>query len=104
MQLIPLKDLDSKKEFWRGTRIRLMNHGDMHPDDKFFDYQLTELPDDKDHMILVNITDGSHKAGAIYNGKVPIATEANRRVTKLQDLKNVLGRDYDHCYLIEIED
>ncbi|MEP1032467.1 hypothetical protein [Ekhidna sp.] len=101
MKLTSLSEIDESKEFWRGTRIRLMNHGDMHPDDKYFDYQLTELPGDTDHMILVNITEDSHKAGAVYFGLVPIIEESNKRVINIKTLERVFDQDFEHCYLME---
>jgi len=100
MKLKLLSTVDESMEFWRGTQIRLMNHEDMHPDDEFFDYLLTSLPDYPDHMILVNITNGSHKAGAVYSSKVSIDKKSNNRIVRLQDLKNAFGRDFAYCHLV----
>jgi hypothetical protein len=43
----------------------------LHPDDKYFDL-LANLPWDSDNMILINVTEKSHKKGAIYATKIPV--------------------------------
>ena len=101
MGYTPLKDLDSNYEFWRGTRIRMNHHGDMHPDDKFFDYMLVTLPDNNRHMILVNVTEGSHKAGAVYVNKIPIDNQSNKIIVRLNSLRMAFGESFKHCYLMD---
>ncbi|CAD5277135.1 conserved hypothetical protein [Imperialibacter sp. EC-SDR9] len=78
----------------------MMHHGDMHPNDQHFDYMLVKVPEDKEHMILVNVTEGSHKAGAVFVKKVSIQITSNKIVVKLEALKEALGESFDYCYLI----
>jgi hypothetical protein len=102
MELIKLSDIDDKLELWRGTKIRLVNNGiDMHPDDKYFDYLLVTTPWDKDFMTLVNITEGSHKLGAAYATKVPVDKTANKIIVTKAGLRQTLGQDFKHCFLIK---
>lgn len=102
MDLIRLKDINDNLELWRGAKIRLMNNGkDMHPDDKYFDYLLVNLPWDSDHMILVNITKDSHKEGAAYATMIPVDKSLKKIVVTKSGLQTALGPDFENCYLIK---
>jgi hypothetical protein len=101
MGLIKLSDIDEGLELWRGTKIRLVNNGtNLHPDDKYFDYLLANLPWDSDHMILVNVTQKSHKEGAVYATKIPIDKSIKKIIVNKTGFRNALGQDFDDCYLI----
>lgn len=70
----------------------------MHPDDKFFDYLLVTMPWEKDFMILINVTAGSHKLGAAYAGRVPVAKNSNKVVATKDGLRQAFGPDFEHCF------
>jgi hypothetical protein len=102
MELIKLTDIDDNLEIWRGTKIRLVNNGiDMHPDDKYFDYLLVTMAWDRDFMILVNVTEGSHKLGAAYATKVPVDKSLKKIVVTKGGLQQAFGPNFDHCFLIK---
>lgn len=101
MKLPRLSDIDDQLELWRGTKIRLVNNGEnLHPGDKYYDYMLALLPWEKENMILVNITDKNHKAGAVYATKVPIEKGIGKMIVKKSGLKKALGPDFDNCFLL----
>ena len=101
MELTKLSDIADGHELWRGSKIRLVNDGTtMHPDDKYFDYLLTSLPWERDYMVLVNITENSHKEGAAYATKVPVDRSSNKIIVKKDGLRTALGPDFDHCFLL----
>ncbi|MEQ9101988.1 MAG: hypothetical protein RIF36_11570 [Imperialibacter sp.] len=101
MTLTKLSDIDPSLELWRGTKIRLVNDGtNLHPNDEHFDYLLATLPWDKDNMILVNVTQNSHKEGAVYGAKVPVDRSLNKIIVNREGLRKALGPDFDNCYLI----
>jgi hypothetical protein len=101
MKLEKLSDADENLELWRGSKIRLINNGiDMHSDDQYFDYILATAPWDSESMFLINITEGSHKAGAAYACKIPVDKSRQKIVATKDSLKKCLGRNFDHCYLI----
>ena len=101
MKLEKLSDVNENLELWRGSKIRLLNNGiDMHPDDKYFDYLLATAPWEKDHILLVNITEESQKRGAIYANKIAINKSHQKCIATKASLKEALGEDFEHCYLI----
>ncbi len=100
MRLIKLSEIDEKLELWRGAKIRLLNNGtNLHPDDKYFDYLLPNLPWDNDNMILVNVTEKSHKEGAVYATKIPVDKSLMKITVNKEGLKKALEQDFDNCYL-----
>jgi hypothetical protein len=93
-----LSDIDDDTELWRGMKIRLM----LDEEDYFtdhFDYMLVQAPNDHDYMILVNITTGNYKEGAVFRNKVERASDQKVIVTK-KTLQKALGPDFENCYLL----
>lgn len=93
-----LSEIDENLELWRGTKIRLMlDERDYGTD--YFDYMMTEDPSDFNFFILVNVTIGNYKEGAIYYQRLKKAGDKKAIVNK-QSLKKDLGPDFDKFYLI----
>lgn len=102
MELIKLSDIRDDREFWRGSKFRLINNGtNLHPDDKYFDYLLSTLPWDNENMILVNVTPNNHKEGAVYASKISVEKSLKKIVVRKQELKKALGKDFENFFLIE---
>ena len=96
---IKLSEIDKNLQLWRGTKIR-MKLDEPYGEDEYWDYMLVLLPDDHDHMVLVNVTSNSYKAGAVFREKVKIDHSENSAVVKKEALKKAFGPDFDNCYLI----
>lgn len=93
-----LSDIDEKTELGRGTKIRIMLENENYGTN-YFDYMLVKTPDDHDHMILVNITSGNYKEGAVFVNKVEKTISGVNAVNK-KSLKKALGPDFENCYLL----
>lgn len=93
-----LSEIDEELELWRGTKIRLMlDERDYGTD--YFDYMMVADPSDNNFFILVNVTIGNYKEGAIYYQRLKIAGDKKAIVNK-QSLKKDLGPDFEKFYLI----
>ena len=64
MNLIPLKDIKDKTEFWKGTRFRHYEIGlnIENKKDDFYEYMLAEIPGEKDFMLLTCVE--GYKSGS----------------------------------------
>ena len=98
MALKKLSDIDDNLELWRGTKIRIMLEDNYYETDHF-DYMLIQAPGDDSHMILVNITDGNYKEGAVFANKVEI-TGNKKVVVNKNSLQKALGDDFENSYLL----
>jgi hypothetical protein len=98
-----LSDIDDEAVLWRGTKIRVMLDNEDEDDDyystHFFDYMLISAPNDNDHMILVNVTSGNRKEGAVFVNKIEMASKEILMVNK-KSLQKALGPYFEHCYLL----
>jgi hypothetical protein len=93
-----LSDLDDDTELWRGMKIRLvLEYEDYFTD--HFDYMLVQAQHDDRCMILVNVTTGNYKEGAVFRNKVETASDQKVIVTK-KTLQEALGPDFENCYLL----
>lgn len=93
-----LSEIDEGLELWRGTKIRLMlDERDYGTD--YFDYMMVADPCDNNFFMLVNVTIGNYKEGAIYYQRLKIAGDKKAIVNK-QSLKRDLGPDFEKFYLI----
>jgi hypothetical protein len=93
-----LSEIDEELELWRGTKIRLiLDERDYGTD--YFDYMMVADPSDNNFFILVNVTIGNYKEGAVYYQKLKIAGDKKAIVNK-QSLKKDLGPDFAKFYLI----
>ena len=97
-----LSDVKEDEEFWRGTKIRVMlkNDDDDYYSTQYFDYMLVQTHDDHDHMILVNITSGNYKEGAVFVNKVELEKSIERTVVTKKSLQIGLGQYFEDCYLL----
>lgn len=93
-----LSDIDDKLELWRGTKIRIMLEDKEHEADHF-DYMLVQAPGDHGYMILVNITDGNYKEGAVIGNKVEV-TGNKKVIVNKKSLQKALGDDFENSYLL----
>lgn len=98
-----LSELDENYEFKIGIRLRCYNVGLSVKDEKldYYDYILAYALWFPDEMMLVNITDGSSKAGGVYGGTVALDRSSSRIVVEMKNLKYTLGDDLKDWYLIE---
>jgi hypothetical protein len=96
---IKLSEIDDNLKLWRGTKIRLVL-AEPYGKDEYWDYMLVYVPDDSGYMLLVNVTPGSPKAGAVFRSKVKIDHSKEEAVVKKADLKKAFGEDFEDCYLI----
>jgi len=102
IKLFPLHDIDSTKEFWSGTKLRVLNVG-MNVDDKsedYYDYILAYASWESESMMIVNITDNNSKAGSVYGGVIPIRTDLGRAVVTKAGFQHTLGKGLKDWYLI----
>ena len=93
-----LSEIDEELELWRGTKIRLMLD-ERDYDTDYFDYMMVADPSDHNFFILVNVTIGNYKEGAIYYQKLKIPGDTKAIVNK-QSLKKDLGPNFEKFYLI----
>ena len=98
VSLKKLSDIDDELELWRGTKIRMMLPEKEYETDHF-DYMLVQAPNDQGYMILVNITSGDYKEGAVFINKVERASDTKVIVNK-KTLQKALGHFFDNCYLL----
>jgi len=104
IKLRKVKDLGDDFEFWRGHKFRILNDGkNLHKDDPYFDYILTSPSWEKDYMMLVNITEKSHKAGAVYGVKISIDHSTRKSIVTKTELLKAFGQDAKNFYLLDVE-
>ncbi|HEX6847700.1 MAG TPA: hypothetical protein VF144_12020, partial [Chitinophagaceae bacterium] len=65
----------------------------------YFDYMMVADPSDPNFMILVNVTIGNYKEGAIFGKRLRIVGDKKAIVTK-QSLKEDLDSVFEKFYLI----
>lgn len=101
VKLRKITELDNDFEFWRGQRFRLLNDGkNIHSGDSHFDYILTSSPWERDYMMLVNITENSHKAGSVYVAKIAVDNSSSKFIVTRSEMLKALGKDAKNFYLL----
>jgi hypothetical protein len=97
-------DISYQEKFWYGTIFRMYNAG-MNPDiveaeNNYYDYMLTLLPWESNHLALVNVTENNFKKGHAYGGLIPIHNSGDKFVTRAE-LEIYLGPNLSDWFLIE---
>lgn len=99
-----IKDLSYEERFWHGHVFRVYNVGMnpklVNPENDYYDYLLTYLPWETNHLALVNVTANNHKRGMAYGGLIPIHPGGDKFVTRME-LEEYLGPKLSDWYLIE---
>ncbi|MDO6761841.1 hypothetical protein Q4566_16665 [Tamlana sp. 2_MG-2023] len=104
INLVPLKGIDYKDEFYCGTVLRKYNVG-MNPDiinknDNFYDYLLVYL-NWEENMVLVNVTENSSKKGYGYSGTIPVNTSSGNFTVNRKGFEFSFGKDLEDWFLLK---
>jgi len=98
-----LAELNDNFEFKIGIRLRHYNVGLNVKDEEldYYDYILAYALWLPDEMMLVNITEGSSKAGGVYGGTIIVDRSNGKIIGEMRNLKYTLGDDLKDWYLLE---
>lgn len=87
--LIPLIEIDSQHDFWRGDRFRQFGMGlNVPKDEDYYEYMLADIPGDREHMLLTCVE--GYKAGCAL-GFVKISNDDSKIVVKGKTIKEFMG-------------
>ncbi|MDH7913041.1 hypothetical protein [Winogradskyella sp. SYSU M77433] len=91
-EIIPLKDIDNDKEFYKGTRFRQYEIGlnFTKKEDNFYEYMLAEVPGNNDYMLLTCVV--GHKSGSAL-AWVKTISDKSRFVVNAKALKYSMGTE-----------